>query len=279
MGGVVVRDETGEQIRLPSGAAPDFVRKGWIDLQDLTPAMVADTSKPDVFTKLIAFLQTTWFLLQLIGRAASHLTITTLELFTLAYVCCALGAFGFWLHKPLDVHLPLIIDASPTFTPIRRRTQEEQRAHRAMIKNDRDNIDGIFRSRAGFPVVILCCTLFGGCHILAWNADFPSHVEHILWRVGSVSCIALPLMVMFSMVVEDFKAWLNQMLSRWPRTWLKRWLRKWLAPFGGSIFFYSFVSLYIAVRCYLSFEAFFSLRSVSLDVYTAVPWVQYIPHL
>ena len=249
---------------MPVGAVPDFVRKGWIDLQDLTPVMVADRSKADVFTKLITFLQTSWFLLQLIGRAASHLTITTLELFTLAYVCCALGAFGFWLHKPLDVHLPLIIDASPTFTPIRRQTQKEQRAHNTMIENEEGAIGDILLSRLGPPILILCCALFGGCHILAWNADFPSHVERILWRVGSVSCVTLPLIVMLPMVAD--KAGLNQ---RW------RW---WQTPFR-FVFRRSIISLYIAVRCYLFFEAFFSLRSTSPDVYTAVPWAQYIPHL
>jgi len=48
-------------------------------------------------------------MLQCIGRAAQHLTFTTLELTTVAFVCCTLPTYYFWLRKPLDVFTPTII--------------------------------------------------------------------------------------------------------------------------------------------------------------------------
>ena len=251
---------------MPPDAAPDFVRNGWIDLQDLTPDMVADRSKADHFTKIIACLQTTWFLLQLIGRAASHLTVTTLELSALAYVFCALGTFGLWLQKPLDVHLPLIMHASPTFTTAcKRRIKEE---HRAYFESGTARIKLFSQPGALLAsIATLCCALFGGCHILAWNAHFPSHIEQILWRASSVSCVVLPFVGIVYAIPKDNKmAWLSQ------RLW------KWLAPLEPT-FTWVIALLYIAARLYLLFDGFFSLRSVSPDVYTTVPWAQYVPHI
>jgi hypothetical protein len=263
MGGVVVQDETGEQMRMPPDAAPDFVRNGWMDLQDLTPSVVADRSKADHFTKIIACLQTTWFLLQLVGRAVSHLTITTLELSALAYVFCALGTFGFWLQKPLDVHLPLIIHASPTFTPACKRRIEEE--HRAYLESGTAGI-AVFPQPGALSIATLCCALFGGCHILAWNAHFPSHIEQILWRASSVSSVVLSFIGMVYAAVKDHKM-----------AWLSQRLRRWLAPLEPA-FAWVIALLYIAARLYLLFDRIFSLRSVSPEVYTTVPWAQYIPH-
>ena len=48
-------------------------------------------------------------MLHCLGRAAQHLTFTTLELTTVAFVCCTLPTYYFWLRKPLDVFTPTII--------------------------------------------------------------------------------------------------------------------------------------------------------------------------
>jgi hypothetical protein len=60
-------------------------------------------SKGDYLSKGIVVLQTTWFIVQFIGRAASRLTITELEVITLAFSAIAGVIFYLWWDKPLDV--------------------------------------------------------------------------------------------------------------------------------------------------------------------------------
>jgi len=37
--------------------------------------------------------------------------------------------------------------------------------------------------------------------------------------------------------------------------------------------------MYIVVRLFLLFEVFFALRSAPPEIYKAVPWAQYLPHI
>jgi hypothetical protein len=59
----------------------------------LSAEHIADRSKANWFTKIIASFQIIWFLSQTAGRAASGLTITPLEFFKIGYVVCALGMY------------------------------------------------------------------------------------------------------------------------------------------------------------------------------------------
>ena len=71
-----------------------------------------DKSKGDTLAKAIVALQTTWFLAQIIGRAMQRLTITELEVITLAYAAFNAVMYAFWWNKPLDVQCPLLIPFS-----------------------------------------------------------------------------------------------------------------------------------------------------------------------
>ena len=50
----------------------------------ITEADIQDRSKGDVLWKIVAMLQTTWFLIQCIARGQQRLALTELELVTLA---------------------------------------------------------------------------------------------------------------------------------------------------------------------------------------------------
>ena len=67
---------------------------------------IMDRSKRDIFSKGIAVLQTTWFITQCIARAVYGLTITELEIATLAFAVLN-GLLSFlWWNKPQDVACP-----------------------------------------------------------------------------------------------------------------------------------------------------------------------------
>ena len=81
---------------------------------------IKDRSKRDVFSKGFAVLQTTWFITQCIARAVYGLTITELEIATLAFAVLN-GLLTFlWWNKPQDVACPApVYLCHPSYKPRR----------------------------------------------------------------------------------------------------------------------------------------------------------------
>jgi len=78
-------------------------------LRKISEEYIKDRSKSDILSKLIAILQTTWFILQCIARGQQRLTLTELELVTLALASLNAITYVFWWHKPLGVQVPIRI--------------------------------------------------------------------------------------------------------------------------------------------------------------------------
>ena len=70
---------------------------------------IEDRSKGDVLFKLIAILQTSWFIVQCVARGQQQLALTELELVTLALASLNGVTFAIWWHKPLGVQRPVKI--------------------------------------------------------------------------------------------------------------------------------------------------------------------------
>ncbi|KAG7006666.1 hypothetical protein G7Y79_00013g034380 [Physcia stellaris] len=70
---------------------------------------IEDRSKADALAKLVVCVQAAWFMTQCIGRIASGLPITLLELNVFGHSVCALVIYLFWWSKPLDVRQPMLI--------------------------------------------------------------------------------------------------------------------------------------------------------------------------
>ena len=79
------------------------------DFPEIMTAEIQDRSKGDAFWKIIAILQTTWFILQCIARGQQRLALTELELVTLALASLNAVTFAIWWHKPLGVQEPVKI--------------------------------------------------------------------------------------------------------------------------------------------------------------------------
>src|SRR5260221_3715441 len=76
-------------------------------LRKISEEDIKDRSKGDILSKLIAISQTTWFILQCIARGQQNLTLTELELVTLALASMNAVTYVFWWHKPLGVQVPI----------------------------------------------------------------------------------------------------------------------------------------------------------------------------
>ncbi|KAH9484600.1 hypothetical protein JR316_0004082 [Psilocybe cubensis] len=86
---------------------------GSIDFPNITEEDILDRSKSDFLQRTIVIVQVVWFALQCIARRALGLTITELEVVTLAFTTLNGAMFAFWWNKPLDVRRPFRIDFKP----------------------------------------------------------------------------------------------------------------------------------------------------------------------
>ncbi|KAJ5163247.1 uncharacterized protein N7500_005077 [Penicillium coprophilum] len=70
---------------------------------------IQDRAKADSFAKGFTLLQALWVTCNVIGRKASGLPITALEITTVAYVACAAATYITWWNKPKDMVTPITI--------------------------------------------------------------------------------------------------------------------------------------------------------------------------
>ncbi|TFK61781.1 hypothetical protein BDN72DRAFT_429304 [Pluteus cervinus] len=118
--------------------------------------------------------------------------------------------------------------------------------------------------------------IFAGIHFIAWNSDFPTHVELLLWRSSSLVVFVVPFLVgLLGLLLNDFDfngndAWRFRGMGAVRETVLKatRWALYRLGPI-----------LYILARVSLIIQAFISLRDLQPEVFKNVAWTSYIPHL
>lgn len=75
-------------------------------LPELDREEIDDKNKADHLAKTVVCVQATWFLVQTIARTAQHLSVSLLEVMTIAHVVCALFVYILWWNKPAMVREP-----------------------------------------------------------------------------------------------------------------------------------------------------------------------------
>ena len=108
---------------------------------------------------------------------------------------------------------------------------------------------------------------YGGIHLSAWNFEFPSRIESMIWRTACFVLTGSP----FTLLAAPSRARIYWMSSG-P-------VREALIEGVGNVSAGLLLLCYAASRLYLVIESFISLRQVPIGVYAAVPWVQNIPHV
>lgn len=83
--------------------------EGLITESDVNDSIVDDKSKSDGLAKTLVLIQASWLLVQCIGRFASRLPSTLLEIHTSIHVLCALGTYCLWWYKPQNVLRPILV--------------------------------------------------------------------------------------------------------------------------------------------------------------------------
>ena len=258
---------------------------------ELSTSDLEDRSKGDVFVKGAAILQLTWLVIQIVARASEGLAITLLEITTLAYAACAIATYVLLWHKPQDVMTPTYFDAGTLLTrehviglaarsPVSTLFVNEFWLHGVAIRTMADNV---FPWTRGIPIRLPRHTdvfylnpifigigfggvLFGSVHFIAWNFEFPTPVERILWRLSCCVSISLPLLgtLMYFVTVH------NARRDSESDTKTNALLR----PFITMC-----TLLYLFARVYLMTEVFRSLAYAPPSTFQAINWPSAIPHV
>ncbi|KAJ7920673.1 hypothetical protein B0H13DRAFT_1605220 [Mycena leptocephala] len=106
MGGFVSRN--GRRPIVTSKQLDDFPEY-LADIQTVRTEDIKDKSKGDALSKSVAVVQQLWFTTQCLARVHQHLSVTQLELVTLAFAVVNIFISLLWLYKPLDVEEPLMV--------------------------------------------------------------------------------------------------------------------------------------------------------------------------
>lgn len=222
-----------------------------------------------------------------------------------------------WLHKPLDVEKPTVLDIGASTEEIL--VQAGEAARKPYRQTPLDFVDNQgpswlidvqphlgFRTWARqrplprltndrFPVVgagpnavllFFVNMLYAGIHLIAWNFSFPTEVERLLWHVASIAIVATTFIFWMCETYQD-----GVRLGRW-----RRW-RKHLGPHAGNeadesgmrrpvrfipvweVVIMTPVSfVYTVVRTYLVVESFVGLRSLPERAFDDIWWMEFIPH-
>ncbi|KAI1274265.1 hypothetical protein F5Y07DRAFT_410441 [Xylaria sp. FL0933] len=188
--------------------ASDFV-KYWprVHIPNLSEDDLKDKSKTDYFTKAIAVIQITQLILSLILRKVQHLAFSQLETLTLAFAICGVLTYTCSWYKPQDVKRPI---------PVLGTLDDEFKNHRRernfdslwdVLSNSKgtgsdqsldripnDNIPRVKAHETHYALYILTIltAAFGSIHAIAWNFEFPTATELLLWRIATIISTALP---------------------------------------------------------------------------------------
>ncbi|KAJ9656387.1 hypothetical protein H2198_004965 [Neophaeococcomyces mojaviensis] len=255
MGGFVLHARESAPFPLNAKQLHWLVVNKKVEYPEISDKELWDKSKQDRIVKLIMAIQTTYFVLQCIGRAIQQLAITTLELNTLAIVVCSLMTSFVWLHKSADVRIPIIVKSAFTIEeiignrtwkltpldfvdengpgysvnvqPFMKMPVIRPERPIQMIPNDR-----FPTNPHGAQEYFLCFAtlVYTGLHLTAWNFPFPSHIERILWRTSSLLLFGITVAFW---ILETMASWMR--LERWERFYLHLTDRKKLPQFEAEL--------------------------------------------
>jgi hypothetical protein len=138
-------------------------------------------------------------------------------------------------------------------------------------------------------VFIVISAIYGGLHLTAWNAYFPTPVEKWMWRAAGLAMASSPMVIWAVMLVQSFHHLIHDTTTKKPSVWASmvaiKWLQSCLDVLSDTTFMITFLIMMIMVtitypiaRVYVLAEAFASLRQVPNGTYDTVQWTGFIPH-
>ena len=173
-----------------------------------------DRNKGDLIVKIFAMYQIAWLFVQVMIRLINGTPITQLEVMATAFAACSLLTYFLLLDRPQDIQTACTVAATRYPSPDKMlriansgpRTWGGSQKY-PWIPNNAIHWDGGASLNTAFFThgAICCMIIFGGFHCLAWNSEFSTHFEAIVWRLSTIVTIAtLPTAAVLSATSEYF---------------------------------------------------------------------------
>lgn len=206
MGGICYRYRDS---RFPLTACQIAMQENGFDRPAMTKEAIQDKSKSDWFAKGVAVLQFSQLALSLMVRTSRGLAFSQLEAVTVAFAVCGALTYLVYLHKPQHVQTPFVVWMGGTKAP-RLRHEETYDSFWGILLNKpksatgtdgdgteripNDNVPTSSSSMVhpAMPLLALASGLFGAMHAIAWNFEFPTAIEKILWRTATAVAAGSP---------------------------------------------------------------------------------------
>lgn len=283
MGGfnLISQDGTSNRIR-DSEDIPD----SHIHILEIYADEINDRSKGDLIAKIIAVIQTLWFMVQVAVRDNQGLIVTALETTTLLHTILNIFVYLCWWNKPVGIVFPF--DVYPIkkqrWNPSikRRATKEEEEAFLGRGKRPRQLS---LRIRLGKYIadvltrggrepswkivgIGLCVCLVGSVFraiqsYFAWNIAFPTGVEGRLWRISALMDVVSPSAAILLGLMCALFSYVTKINTRR------------LAMLQCMVF----AVVYAVARLCLLVLAILELRDIPYGAYLTPSWTIYLPHI
>ncbi|KAK3307678.1 uncharacterized protein B0T15DRAFT_484731 [Chaetomium strumarium] len=286
----------------------ETIRRGGCDSLKhfvLDRADIEDKSKADWLLRTIAVMQIVWLVLNVAARAIARVPVTQLEIATVAFSITAIATYAANWWKPKDIGQPTALPrvlqghriehwAIPedyrNFQSFVNRTLKPSYTRELQIDGWIDRVRNDLTWMRGDPpmprmfyaLMAVSSLVFGGFHCLAWNVQFPSETEQVLWRAASIMSAALPgVSLALTSVINVLATTVSE----------KRFLavvRKTLVPLHRlPEDFWRLLCeepkclhiIYAVSRLAILILLFTSLRSVPEAVYENSPWTRFLPNI
>jgi hypothetical protein len=224
MGGFVLHPTDWVPFPLDARQVHYLVIQGYIPYSavGLEERVINDKNKGDGIVRFITIGQILWFTVNSFARIAQHLPITTMELTILSFILCTVGTSYLWANKPMDVGSAIVLVPNTTLANILINAGDKARepykctpldfvgldrsswylywtywintvrsAHfmfpvkRGPIEMiPDDNFPSI--SRRARAVLFLFQAGSAAVHLSAWNFEFATPAERLIWRIASI---------------------------------------------------------------------------------------------
>lgn len=181
--------------------------------------------------------------------------------------------FWWFLHEDgeLTLETDFVVSSRSDFRIEGRLEKEIQRG------GDRDRQD-----TRTFNMALLLSMLYGGAHLSAWPAHFPTAIEMWMWRSSAITLIAFP--IVYPPVAEFLNPSPGQAKLILKIFGSSRRSKQAVRGVVNGVGFLSVlvlmvvVTVYPAARLYILAESFASLRNPPARTYETVEWTDFIPH-
>lgn len=200
MGGFIVERDSMKVVLAPEGFLMAMEK---MPEPPLKRDEIDDKSKTDSFAMALAVFQITWLIVSLFTRLAQRIACSQLEILTGSFALCAAITYIYRWHKPRDILVGTTIQVAglPLNEQNAPKTFREQIFHLrpATIKYDNESAriadDAIGDTQNAiemFRELLIFMFLIGGVHLVAWEFQFPSLAEKMLWRVACAVATGIP---------------------------------------------------------------------------------------